>query len=510
MNSTSFQFGQQSYSLSHVKYHQTGSAGEHGRGKLQRGKNGNDLIVSVPMGTIIKDVDTGEIIADLEKHNDECLVAKGGAGGRGNKYFATSTDRAPTHSSKGKTGEKRVIELELKAIADIGLVGYPNAGKSTLYVHVYCNVHCSLGAVSAAKPKVAAYPFTTLQPTIGRIELEDYSTFTMADIPGLIEGAHVNVGLGHDFLRHIERTKVLVYVLDISGLEGIGMQVMQDNSVKYEFLQDDAPSPDLEKHTPYQTYSETYNINQQLYKDARITSVDHSSTLALDYGEDEDSIPSNKSIAKSTSHVDALVAKSKHKQKSTTQSRLKNALNTSNVHISEIVAPSISTSNSNLPIDDALMFNNLQKLASPTPATRVKRRVYDDVIEYEQQQEMIKAKEEQALQEKQQIKQNKASMYALQPWEVLQKLERELEKYQPGLSKRAKVIVANKVDVPGAAVNLEILKSKTSLPIFPLSAKNNQNLGPFLHFLKKIMLQMREESLSTRNEEASASQEHAK
>jgi len=187
-----------------------GERGEHGRGSDQHGKCGKNLILKVPVGTIIKDLDNNkEIIFDLDEADKTYILAKGGRGGRGNIHFATSTNRAPRKREDGKEGETKNVEFELKTIADAGLVGYPNAGKSTF-----------LGSVSSAKPKVAAYPFTTLHPMVGTIDFPDYFRLTIADIPGLIEGAHDNIGLGHSFLKHIERTKVLVYVLDMSGREG--------------------------------------------------------------------------------------------------------------------------------------------------------------------------------------------------------------------------------------------------------------------------------------------------
>ena len=164
----------------------------------------------VPVGTIIKDIqDDLKVLCDLDKPGMRFVAARGGNGGRGNIHFASSTNRVPREWEPGTPGEIKNLELELKTIADIGLVGYPNAGKSTL-----------LSALSAAKPKVAPYPFTTLRPIVGTIEFPDFYRISIADIPGLIEGAHENVGLGHDFLRHIERTKVLAYVLDMAGYDG--------------------------------------------------------------------------------------------------------------------------------------------------------------------------------------------------------------------------------------------------------------------------------------------------
>ena len=169
--------------------------GEHGRGKNQHGKSAKDLVVKVPPGTIVKDDDTGEIIADLVKHGERAIIAKGGRGGRGNTRFATPKNPAPEIAENGEPGEERYVTLELKLLADVGLVGFPSVGKSTL-----------LSVVSAAKPKIGDYHFTTIVPNLGVVETEDHRSFVMADLPGLIEGAHQGAGLGLEFLRHIERT----------------------------------------------------------------------------------------------------------------------------------------------------------------------------------------------------------------------------------------------------------------------------------------------------------------
>ncbi len=183
--------------------HFKAARGEHGMGKGMHGANGEDRIVKVPAGTIIFDDDTGDVIADLTENGQQVIVAKGGRGGRGNTRFANSKNKAPAMAENGQPGEERWIRLELKLLADVGLVGFPNAGKSTL-----------ISSISAARPKIADYPFTTLVPNLGVVETRFHESFVVADIPGLIEGAHTGVGLGHDFLRHIERTKVLLYLLD--------------------------------------------------------------------------------------------------------------------------------------------------------------------------------------------------------------------------------------------------------------------------------------------------------
>lgn len=191
------------------KRHYSGENGEDGRTKRQYGKKGQDTIIRVPVGTLVKDAKTKRVIVDLKHKDQEFVIAKGGKGGRGNARFATPTRQAPGFAEPGTKGQELEIILELKLLADVGLIGYPNVGKSTI-----------LSMLSAAKPKIANYHFTTLQPNLGVVRVDEGKSFVLADIPGLIEGASEGVGLGHDFLRHIERTRVLVHVLDASGLEG--------------------------------------------------------------------------------------------------------------------------------------------------------------------------------------------------------------------------------------------------------------------------------------------------
>ncbi len=181
--------------------------GSDGASNNKFGKDGKDLILKIPQGTVVTDLDTGKILADLSAENAVIIIARGGVGGRGNSHFATSIHQTPKFSELGEPGEKFRIKMELKLLADVGLLGYPNVGKSTL-----------ISAVSAAKPKIADYPFTTLVPNLGVVYVEPERNFVMADIPGLIEGAHEGVGLGHQFLRHVERTRLLVHLLDVSGL----------------------------------------------------------------------------------------------------------------------------------------------------------------------------------------------------------------------------------------------------------------------------------------------------
>jgi GTP-binding protein len=188
------------------KKHYKAQKGRNGIGANKRGRDGEDIVLLVPPGTIIKDYNTGDVLADLEEDGARIVVAKGGRGGRGNARFATAVEQAPRHCEPGRPGAELMIELELKLLADVGLVGLPSAGKSTL-----------LSRVSAARPKIGDFPFTTLSPVLGIVGHGSVDSFVMADLPGLIEGAHAGKGLGHRFLRHIERTRVLVILLDSSS-----------------------------------------------------------------------------------------------------------------------------------------------------------------------------------------------------------------------------------------------------------------------------------------------------
>lgn len=185
------------------------ASGGNGEGSNRSGKAGEDLIIGVPAGTVIINKTTGNIIADLTENEEEVIIAKGGKGGRGNQHFATATRQAPHFAEGGEKGQEITIVLELKLLADVGLLGFPNVGKSTF-----------LSVISKAKPKIANYHFTTLVPNLGVVKWKDYPSFVVADIPGIIEGANEGAGLGHQFLRHVERTKLLIHILDVSGFEG--------------------------------------------------------------------------------------------------------------------------------------------------------------------------------------------------------------------------------------------------------------------------------------------------
>ena len=194
------------HTLQDIRYRRLYKAenGKSGGPNERAGKSGEDLVIQVPCGTVIKDINTDNVVVDLVEENKDHIVCKGGIGGKGNYHFKSATQQTPRFSQEGLSGEKLQVELELKVLADIGLVGLPNAGKSTL-----------LSVMTTAKPKIADYPFTTLQPHLGIVKYEDYQSFVMADIPGLIEGASKGKGLGHQFLKHIERNKILLFLIDI-------------------------------------------------------------------------------------------------------------------------------------------------------------------------------------------------------------------------------------------------------------------------------------------------------
>ncbi len=203
--------------------------GENGRGADCYGRGGEDLVLRMPVGTVITDAESGELIADLAHHGERALIAKGGAGGLGNIHFKSSVNRAPRQRTLGEPGEKRRVRLELRVLADVGLLGYPNAGKSTL-----------VRAVSAAKPKVADYPFTTLAPSLGVVRIDYGRSFVIADIPGLIEGAAEGAGLGHQFLRHLQRCRLILHLIDIAPFDPAIDPVAQARALAAELKKYDA------------------------------------------------------------------------------------------------------------------------------------------------------------------------------------------------------------------------------------------------------------------------------
>ena len=209
-------------------YHFNAERGKHGLGSLRTGRSAPDTIVLVPPGTLVKDTEHGHLLRDLQEHGDTVIVAKGGWGGRGNKKFATPTNRAPRECEPGYPGEIREVALELKLIADVGLVGMPNAGKSTL-----------LSRVSRATPEIADYPFTTKYPNLGVVQVDMDNSYVLADIPGLIEGAHLGAGLGHEFLKHIERTRLIVHMVEPSPAD------LSDPLSNYDQIREE-----LEKYSP--------------------------------------------------------------------------------------------------------------------------------------------------------------------------------------------------------------------------------------------------------------------
>jgi len=217
-----------------IKYQQLYAAekGQHGMGSNMHGRNGKDLIIPVPLGTLIRDFETNEVLCDLTEENQEFLAAAGGRGGLGNTHFKSATRQAPRFAQPGEPGEERTLTLELKLLADVGLIGLPNAGKSTL-----------ISALSSARPKIADYPFTTLVPNLGVVKYAEYKSFVIADIPGLIEGAHAGTGLGFQFLRHVERTSVLLHLVDISEMaEGDPADNLEKINIELELF-----SPELIK-----------------------------------------------------------------------------------------------------------------------------------------------------------------------------------------------------------------------------------------------------------------------
>lgn len=265
------------------------TSGQPGGKNLCSGRNGEDLILEVPCGTLVKEIGTGEILHDLTEHGQEVVICKGGKGGRGNDSFKTPTNRAPNQYTPGTPGEELQVELELKLIADVGLIGFPNAGKSTLITQL-----------TDVKVKVAPYPFTTLSPNIGYILNKDHTRTYIADIPGIIKGAHLNKGLGFEFLRHIERTKLLLFVLDASGIDG------RDPSSDFKVLREELKSynPELLKR-PYLV---------ALNKIDDDAALEHLEKFAEDFPKEKPfqiSALTKEGLSQLSEHIQAKVAKAK-------------------------------------------------------------------------------------------------------------------------------------------------------------------------------------------------------
>lgn len=252
-----------------------GNHGVHGKGSNKYGSNASDVIVKVPMGTTIIDLDTGLVIADLIHEDDTVVVAHGGRGGRGNKSFATHDNPAPKFSEKGEPGEIKLIKCELKMLADVGLVGLPSVGKSTL-----------ISMISASKPKIAAYHFTTLSPNLGVVKLKDHRTFVMADLPGLIEGASDGVGLGDKFLKHAMRTKILCHVIDMSGSEGRNpiddYKIIRNELNKYSEKLGKKEEIIVANKMDIDTFSENLKEFKKAYPDKKIFSISAMNNEGID------------------------------------------------------------------------------------------------------------------------------------------------------------------------------------------------------------------------------------
>jgi len=244
-------------------YHRKAERGIHGKGKDMHGRKGEDAVVIVPIGTVVRNFETGEVIADLTKQDEEIIVAKGGRGGRGNANFTSPTHRAPRRHEEGFPGEQVKLALELKLIADVGIIGFPNAGKSTL-----------ISTVSAAKPKVADYPFTTLTPNLGVVKGLYGNAYVLADMPGLIEGAHEGVGLGIQFLRHIERTKLLLHLIDASDEESMVERYKKLRIELDKFSEDVSQKPEIIAATKMDSvYQENLDEFKQFLKSEKPDAV---------------------------------------------------------------------------------------------------------------------------------------------------------------------------------------------------------------------------------------------
>ncbi|KAG2379527.1 hypothetical protein C9374_006644 [Naegleria lovaniensis] len=496
------------HSLCGIDYIQKAKDGDNGQKRNKNGKKGEPTIIYVPTGTQVFDADTGDIIADLQNDGDEILVAKGGRGGLGNQHYSSSTNRSPKQSQEGQKGESRHLLLKLKTIADVGLLGFPNAGKSTL-----------LGAISNAKPKVAAYSFTTLHPTVGEVfHQETGYSFTCADIPGLIEGMNSKLktrGLGHDFMQHIERTKLLLYVVDVSGLEGLGIQYNEETGeIKYEFITDASPFDyhsntsnddinELSKHSekrvtiPTKQRSNVQQADEDLYHLRESAMADYfgedEAEDVLNELDDEDDDTHTKRMSKrqkaqhnfrkrtpllrTLSPDESAILRSNTKEHTTSavkqvglqneeefddDNSMTSTFNDDSIPATfatqEEIQHDTKDFESSLQLDEEFNsqrdLNDEENLANDDP---YRNTVLDTLPEVKRKQRLF------------------------QPWDILRLLQKEVELYMPGLSDRAACIIANKMDVPGSEKNFEKLKEFVKnefgdIPIIPISAKDGLNV----------------------------------
>lgn len=249
--------------------------GDHGKTKNSHGKGAEDMVVKVPPGTMVRDDDTGEFLGDLVHQGQRVVIARGGRGGRGNSRFASEANKAPDMAEKGEPGQERYITLELKVLADVGLVGFPSVGKSTL-----------LSAVSAARPKIGAYHFTTLNPELGVVQVPDGRSFVLADLPGLIEGAHEGLGLGHEFLRHVERTRVIVHVIDMAAVDGRDpaedFRIIEEELREYDLRLEDRPRLIAANKMDMPDAEENLETFRKAYPDLTIYPISGAAHMGLD------------------------------------------------------------------------------------------------------------------------------------------------------------------------------------------------------------------------------------
>ncbi|KAL9657111.1 hypothetical protein ABK040_002736 [Willaertia magna] len=467
-------------SLCDIDRLQQAANGERGENRNKNGPKGKDHYIYVPLGTQIFDAETGELVGDLQEDGSELLVARGGKGGLGNQHFKSGSNRSPQQRTEGKLGEKRFLKLKLKSIADVGLLGYPNAGKSTL-----------LGSISNVKPKVAAYSFTTLHPLVGEVYHEESGhLFTCADIPGVVEGMNEKrTGLGHDFLQHIERTKLLLYVIDVSGLEGLGIQYDEETGeVKYEFITEDEVDPfKYEENT-----MENELIKEQLAKKISLNNVnkkgnnnttfkalesnnDISDSILVDYlGEEEAETIRNEEMEEEGFDNNLSNRMSKRKQ---AQERFRKR----NPLLRTIPSPNDINNKSSSSLEaSSSEYNKLEQQED----TKEENKTIDPIIKENILERMPSTKRKNRF---------------FQPWDILKLLKREVELYMPGLSQRAKCIIANKMDVPGAEKNFEKLKEFVKnefgdLPIIPVSAKDNVNIENIKVFCAEYLYTNKKES----------------